>query len=90
MTQVVIAVRGGANTKSRCAPVLSGVERDALTEVMLADMLAALARTRGVAAVWVVTPTPHLAPRPDMRPRKPSHWPSSRPCRPCRPGSAPS
>ena len=37
---------------------------------------------------WKGSPTPHLAPRPDMRPPKPSHWPSSRHCRPCRPGSA--
>jgi 2-phospho-L-lactate guanylyltransferase len=60
MTQVVIAVRGGANAKSRCAAVLSPAERDELTAVMLADMLAALSRTRRVAAVWVVTPTPSL------------------------------
>jgi len=61
LTQVVIAVRGGPNAKSRCASVLSAVERDELTRLMLEDMLAALGRTRGVAEVWVVTPTAALA-----------------------------
>lgn len=61
MTQVVIAVRGGANAKSRCASVLSATDRDALTALMLSDMLAALGQTRGVSEVWVVTPTPSLA-----------------------------
>jgi 2-phospho-L-lactate guanylyltransferase len=60
MAQVVIAVRGGRNAKSRCAAALSGPDRARLTSLMLQDMLSALARCEDVSRVWVVTPTPDL------------------------------
>ncbi|HXQ14461.1 MAG TPA: 2-phospho-L-lactate guanylyltransferase [Caulobacteraceae bacterium] len=61
MAQAVIAARGGARAKSRCAAVLSAKDREALTAVMLDDMLAALARCDEIAGAWVVTPTAELA-----------------------------
>jgi len=61
MAQAVIAARGGAQAKSRCAAVLGPADREALTAVMLGDMLAALARCDEIAGTWVVTPTARLA-----------------------------
>jgi 2-phospho-L-lactate guanylyltransferase len=61
MAQVVIAARGGAEAKSRCGDLLSPANREALTAVMLEDMLAAIAGCAGVSGIWVVTPTPSLA-----------------------------
>jgi 2-phospho-L-lactate guanylyltransferase len=61
MAQVVIATRGGPGSKTRCAGVLSAADREALTEAMLEDMLAAIAGCREVSGTWVVTPTPNLA-----------------------------
>jgi 2-phospho-L-lactate guanylyltransferase len=61
MAQAVIAVRGGLDAKTRCAGSLDGPDRARLTEAMLEDMLAAVARCEEVAATWVVTPTPELA-----------------------------
>lgn len=61
MTQVVIAVRGGPQAKSRCARALSGPDRAGLTAAMLDDMLAAIARCPEVSRIWVVTPTSELA-----------------------------
>lgn len=59
--QAVVAVRGGAATKSRCAGALTGVERNALVSAMLLDMVDALTGSRIVDQVHVVTPTEALA-----------------------------
>jgi 2-phospho-L-lactate guanylyltransferase len=59
--RLVIAARGGPSTKSRLAPRLTPVQRGALVEAMLADMLAAAAACPDIARVYVVTPTPELA-----------------------------
>lgn len=61
MAQAVIAARGGAQAKSRCAGALSGQDRAALTAAMLEDMLLALSRCPEVSRTWVVTPTRELA-----------------------------
>ena len=61
MAQAVIAARGGPQAKSRCAAVLGPADREALTAVMLGDMLAALARCEAIGGAWVVTPTAALA-----------------------------
>lgn len=61
MVEVVIAVRGGPDAKSRCADALSASERAVLTEVMLQDMLDAIESAAGVTGTWVVTPTASLA-----------------------------
>lgn len=61
MAQAVIAVRGGSGAKSRCGDLLSPIDREALTAVMLEDMLAAIARCGEVSVTWVVTPTDCLA-----------------------------
>jgi 2-phospho-L-lactate guanylyltransferase len=61
MAQVVIATRGGPDSKTRCAGVLSAADREALTQAMLTDMLVAVAGCREVTGTWVVTPTPGLA-----------------------------
>lgn len=61
MAQVVIAVRGGPDAKSRLASLLNADERALLTELMLRDMLDAVSRAPRAAVVWVVTPTPELA-----------------------------
>jgi 2-phospho-L-lactate guanylyltransferase len=61
MAQVVIAVRGGLDAKTRCAERLDGPDRARLTAVMLEDMLAAVSRCADVSATWVVTPTSELA-----------------------------
>jgi len=58
---VVIAVRGGASAKGRCAPVLDLQGREALTAAMLGDMLEAVSGAAGVSGAWVVTPTAELA-----------------------------
>lgn len=59
--QAVIAARGGAGAKSRCAGVLGPAERDRLAAAMLGDMLQTLLGMDAVAAVHVVTPTARLA-----------------------------
>lgn len=61
MAQVVVAVRGGLDAKSRCAEALDGPDRARLTAAMLEDMLAAVARCPDASTTWVVTPTPELA-----------------------------
>jgi 2-phospho-L-lactate/phosphoenolpyruvate guanylyltransferase len=61
MAQVVVAVRGGLDAKTRCAESLDGPDRARLTAAMLEDMLAAVVRCEEAAATWVVTPTPELA-----------------------------
>ena len=61
MAEVVIAVRGGPDAKSRCAGLLDPARRAALTQAMLTDMLEAALRTPGVQRVWVMTPTADLA-----------------------------
>ena len=59
MSDIIIAARGGPNTKTRFAPRLDARARESLTAAMLEAMLFAL---RDVAArVWVVTPTADLA-----------------------------
>lgn len=60
-TTLVIAVRGGPQAKSRCAPVLGAADRQALVAAMLEDMLRAAAETVGLGPVIVVTPTQELA-----------------------------
>lgn len=59
--QVVVAVRGGVATKSRCAGALTAIERNALVLAMLMDMVDALTGSRIVDVVHVVTPTEALA-----------------------------
>ncbi|MBV9996633.1 MAG: 2-phospho-L-lactate guanylyltransferase [Caulobacteraceae bacterium] len=59
--QVVIAVRGGPDAKSRCRERLGEAERAELVEAMLEDMLDALAGSKRVGRVHVATPTPALA-----------------------------
>lgn len=59
----VIAVRGGPEAKSRCAPVLSGQQREALVVNMIEDMLAALADVQAVDHIYIVTPTTAIAER---------------------------
>jgi 2-phospho-L-lactate guanylyltransferase len=60
-TTLVIAVRGGPQAKSRCAPALDVADRQALVAAMLEDMLQAAAATVWLGPVIVVTPTPELA-----------------------------
>lgn len=55
---VVIAVRGGPQAKSRCGAVLDGA---ALAAAMLHDMVDAARSCPQVARVHVVTPTPAIA-----------------------------
>lgn len=61
MAQAVIAARGGGGAKSRCASLFAAADREALTAVMLEDMLAAIARSGEISATWIVTPTDSLA-----------------------------
>ncbi|MDP1632674.1 MAG: 2-phospho-L-lactate guanylyltransferase [Caulobacter sp.] len=61
MAEVVIAVRGGPDAKSRCGGRLDPAQRAALTGAMLADMLEAALAAPGVGRVWVMTPTSELA-----------------------------
>jgi 2-phospho-L-lactate guanylyltransferase len=58
---VVIAVRGGADAKSRLRPVLGKAGCSALVGAMLGDMVAALQSSATVGRIIVVTPTPELA-----------------------------
>jgi len=60
---VVIAVRGGPDAKSRLSGRLGPERREALVEAMLADMLTALAGCPAVLRTYVTTPTPSLARR---------------------------
>lgn len=60
MAQVVIAVRGGMQAKSRLSAALSPAARAGLALAMLQDMLRATAEAPSV-AVWVVTPTREVA-----------------------------
>ncbi|HYE45267.1 MAG TPA: 2-phospho-L-lactate guanylyltransferase [Caulobacter sp.] len=64
---LVIAVRGGPEAKSRCAPVLGPASRQALVAAMLEDMLKAAAATVGLGPVFVATPTAELAERAERR-----------------------
>lgn len=61
MAEVVIAVRGGPEAKSRCQGSLGAHDRTRLVEAMLMDMLDAVRRASSVTAVHVVTPTIVLA-----------------------------
>lgn len=61
--EVVIAVRGGPDAKSRLSARLDAERREALVEAMLGDMLAALGQCPGVRRIHVATPTPALARR---------------------------
>jgi 2-phospho-L-lactate guanylyltransferase len=58
--QVVIAVRGGPDAKSRCRERLGEAEREQLVEAMLGDMLDAMGASRLIGQVHVATPTPSL------------------------------
>jgi 2-phospho-L-lactate guanylyltransferase len=58
---VILAVRGGPEAKSRLARRLDAGRREALVEAMLADMLRALAACPAVLRTYVTTPTPSLA-----------------------------
>ena len=55
---VVMPVKDLANAKQRLAGVLSAVERRALFRAMLEDVLSALAATRGLAGILLVTRDP--------------------------------
>lgn len=59
--EVVIAVRGGPQAKTRLAERLDALRREALVEAMLADMLSALGDCQQIRRVHVSTPTPTLA-----------------------------
>lgn len=61
MAEVVIAVRGGEEAKSRYGDLVAPQDRAAFVEAMLADMLSAIARVPSVRQVRVVTPTPRIA-----------------------------
>ena len=61
MAKVVIAVRGGADAKSRCRRMLSAAERADLAQAMLGDMIDAARRCARVTDVIVVTPTRAIA-----------------------------
>lgn len=61
MAHIIIAARGGRNSKSRCREALCEDSRGALTRAMLADMIVACRRAPGVERVWVVTPSTDLA-----------------------------
>jgi 2-phospho-L-lactate guanylyltransferase len=58
--EVVVAVRGGPQAKSRCGSVLDAQGRAHLVQSMLTDMLETIRRTRDIAGVHVVTPTMEL------------------------------
>lgn len=59
--RVIIAVRGGAQAKSRLAGRFGANDRAALVEAMLADMLETTAACPFVDRTYVVTPTHALA-----------------------------
>lgn len=61
MAEVVIAVRGGEEAKSRYGDLVAPGDRAAFVEAMLSDMLRAIAGAPSVERVWVVTPTPRIA-----------------------------
>jgi 2-phospho-L-lactate guanylyltransferase len=61
MVDVIIAVRAGSRSKTRCAGVLSRRERDTLVAAMLIEMLHAARAARRIENVYVVTPTRSLA-----------------------------
>jgi 2-phospho-L-lactate guanylyltransferase len=61
MAEVVIAVRGGEEAKSRYGDLVAPGDRAAFVEAMLTDMLRAIAEAPSVDGVWVVTPTPRIA-----------------------------
>jgi 2-phospho-L-lactate guanylyltransferase len=61
MAQVVIAVRGGGDAKSRYGDLVAPQDRAAFVEAMLTDMLQAIHRAPSVTVVRVVTPTPPIA-----------------------------
>jgi 2-phospho-L-lactate guanylyltransferase len=61
LTHVLIATRGGATAKTRCAGALTGPQRAALVRAMLGDMLSAVAATDAIKRAWVSTPTAELA-----------------------------
>lgn len=61
MSDVVLAVRGGNRPKSRCSALLSEADRRTLVAVMLSDMLNAVAASRSVKRVWLVTRSRSLA-----------------------------
>jgi len=61
MAEVVIAVRGGGEAKSRYGDLVAPRDRAAFVEAMLTDMLRAIAKAPSVTQVRVVTPTPEIA-----------------------------
>ncbi len=58
----IVPVKSFRGAKSRLAPVLSADKRAGLAAAMLADVLAALAATPGLAGVMVVANEPGVAP----------------------------
>jgi len=58
--QVLIAARGGATAKSRCASYLGCQERQELAKFMLVDLLAATSSAQKVESTWVISPTLEL------------------------------
>lgn len=57
---IVIATRGGARAKTRCAAVLTPSQRATLAALMLQDVVNAASEVSG-ARLWLVTPTPQVA-----------------------------
>ena len=52
---VVVPVKRFSNAKTRLAPLLSAAERESLAQAMLNDVLRAIAESRRVAGVLVVS-----------------------------------
>ncbi|MEA3001847.1 MAG: 2-phospho-L-lactate/phosphoenolpyruvate guanylyltransferase [Sphingomonadales bacterium] len=57
---LVIAARGGTESKRRCHDKLSPADRARLTGLMLDDMLESLGHAETIAGILVVSPTPML------------------------------
>jgi 2-phospho-L-lactate guanylyltransferase len=58
---LVIAVRGGPEAKSRLAPALTPARRQALVAAMLEDMIAATRDADRRARLWLATPSDELS-----------------------------
>ena len=55
MVVAVVPMKNLASAKSRLAPLLDQVERQALVEAMLSDVLRALAAARGLSEIFVIS-----------------------------------
>lgn len=61
MSDIVIAIRGGGELKTRCASVLKADARVDLAVAMLGDMLDSLHSSRRTERVWIVTRDSYFA-----------------------------